>query len=98
VGSWSESLQLRSNNGYLSIIPADCAVSYDRLSEEMELLKQRCDGLLAKERNEYEKQLVDLRTDVSRKKSCYAADRDDRAQCRTFEHDIEPLLKWWYFK
>ena len=34
---------------------------YDRLSEEMELLKQRCDGVLAAERLEFDRQLNEIK-------------------------------------
>jgi len=36
---------------------ADQLDRYDRLSEEMELLKQKCDALLNAERMEFERQL-----------------------------------------
>jgi WD40 repeat protein len=40
---------------------ADQLDRYDKLGEEMELLKQRCDGLLVAERYEYEKLLNDIK-------------------------------------
>jgi hypothetical protein len=37
---------------------------YDRLSEEMELLKQKCEGLVRAERESFTKQLNDLKSDA----------------------------------
>jgi chromosome segregation ATPase len=43
---------------------ADQFERYDRLAEEMEALKQRCEGLLAAERAEFDRQITDLRNDT----------------------------------
>lgn len=40
---------------------ADQLDRYDKLGEEMELLKQRCDGLLIAERQEFERQLNEIK-------------------------------------
>jgi exonuclease VII large subunit len=37
---------------------------YDRLGEEMELLKQKCKGMLANERGDFSKQLNDLKSEA----------------------------------
>lgn len=37
---------------------------YDRLAEEMELLKQKCEGLLQAERADFKKQLSDAKNDA----------------------------------
>ena len=43
---------------------ADQLDRYDRLSEEMELLKQKCESLLTAERNEFERQLNELKLET----------------------------------
>ena len=37
---------------------------YDRLGEDMELLKQRCDGVLTQERLEFDRQLTDIKNEA----------------------------------
>lgn len=43
---------------------ADQMDRYDRLSEEMELLRQKCEGLLRQERESFTKQINDLRNET----------------------------------
>lgn len=56
---------------------------YDRLSEDMEMLRQKCDGLLLAERLEYEKELADLKADGRLREKRMRQEnkriRDDRA-------------------
>jgi len=43
---------------------ADQLEKYDRMSEKMQLLKQKCEGLLEAEKNNFTKQLNDVKDEV----------------------------------
>jgi hypothetical protein len=43
---------------------ADQLERYDRLSEKMQLLKQKCEGLLEAEKNNFNKQLFDVKEEA----------------------------------
>ena len=75
---------------------------YDRLSEEMELLKQRCDGLLAAERSEYEKQLADLRTEARQREKRMKMEnkriRDDRVSDESAFKEVRTNSDYVFYK
>lgn len=61
---------------------ADQLDRFDRLGEEMELLKQRCEGLLVAERQEFDRQLNELKTESRQREKRMRMEnkriRDDR--------------------
>ena len=61
---------------------ADQMDRYDRLGEEMELLKQRCEGLLVAERQEFERHLNEMKTEARQREKRMRMEnkriRDDR--------------------
>lgn len=72
---------------------ADQFERYDRLAEEMEALKQRCEGLLAAERAEYERQINDLRGDArQREKRMKAENKRMRDERSADENSFKEIL------
>lgn len=61
---------------------ADQLDRFDRLGEEMELLKQRCEGLLVAERQEFDRQLSEMKTEARQREKRMRMEnkrvRDDR--------------------
>jgi chromosome segregation ATPase len=72
---------------------ADQFDRYDRLAEDMEALKQRCEGLLAAERADYERQLNDLRSDArQREKRMKAENKRMRDERSADENSFKEIL------